>query len=130
MSKAINWPSQFRDEVLGEDTAGLHCALRLGRMYYENQYWVPDEVVDIRVNHLKIRKAKIVGELKLCPIKDLSATDLAQYKSTLRTPEAVAAFLAGNYQQPVDANTEVTVVYYKNMPIVPEDVEVQDDSHM
>ena len=64
MAKAINWPTQFRDEVLGEDTDTLRCALRLGTLYYDNQYWVPDAVVDIRVNHLKIRKAKIAGDLK------------------------------------------------------------------
>ncbi len=130
MAKAINWPLQFRDEVIAEDTQSEHIALRLGQLYYENRYWVPDEVVDIRVNHKKIRKAMVVGDLRQCAIRDLSAEDLARLKKPLQNREAVLAFLAEAYNQAVDEDTLVTIVAYKNHPIVPEEMEQQDDPHM
>jgi len=130
MAKAINWPAEFRDEVMGEDTEALRCAVRLGTLYYNDRYWAPDEVVDIRVGHLKIRKGQVVGDLKACALKDLSAEDLACQKRSLRTIPELVAFLARTYQQPVTPETVVTVVYYRNLPLVPEEVEVQDDPHM
>ena len=130
MAKAINWPIQFRDEVIAEDTQREYCALRLGNLYYENRYWVPDEIVDIRVNHKKIRKAVIVGDLRQCAIHDLSTQDLQRLKRDLQNRDALIRFLTETYQQPVDANTLVTVVTYQNHPIVPEEMETQDDPHM
>jgi hypothetical protein len=129
MAKAINWPLAFREEVLTEDTSTLRCALRLGTLYFDNRYWVPDEVVDIRVNHLKIRPASVVGDLKSCAIKDLTADDRAALKRDLSSTEAVIDFLKNTYQQSVDENTVVTVVYYKNHEIDPETLEQVDDPH-
>lgn len=130
MAKAINWPQQFRDEVIAEDTEQARCALRLGKLYFENRYWVPDEVVDIRVNHRCIRKGIVVGDLRQCAIRDLSDEDLRCQKKTLQTQAAIIQFLAETYSQPVDENTLVTIVTYKNLPVVPEEMDVQDDCHM
>lgn len=130
MAKAINWPVQFRDEVIAEDTEREYCALRVGNLYYENRYWVPDEKVDIRVNHKKIRKATVVGDLRQCAIQDLTEQDLQRLKRDLQNKEAIIRFLAETYNQPVDENTLVTIVTYRNHPIVPEEMEMQDDPHM
>jgi hypothetical protein len=130
MAKAINWPQRFREEVIGEDTEQSHCAFRLGQLYYENRYWVPDEVVDIRVNHRCIRKAKVLGDLRQCTIRDLSEEDLQRQKRDLRTKAAIIQFLSETYSQPVDENTLVTIVTYQNFPVVPEEMDVQDDNHM
>jgi hypothetical protein len=130
MAKAINWPLQFRDEVIAEDCETARCAFRLGDLYYENRYWVPDEVVDIRVDHKKIRKAVVVGDLRRCAIRDLSPEDLRCQKRMLQTKEAVIRFLAETYNQPVDENTPVTIVSYKNQPVIAEEMEAQDDPHM
>lgn len=130
MAKAINWPSAFRDEILAEDCEALRSACRLGTLYYENRYWVPDEVVDIRVNHKKIRKAKVVGDLRQCALKDLTPEDFQRLKSTLKSAEALRQFLAETYAQPVDADTLITLVTYQNLPVVPEEIEAQDDPHI
>lgn len=130
MPKAINWPQQFRDEVIAEDTEQPHCAFRLGSLYYDNRYWVPDEVVDIRVNHRRIRKAKVLGDLRQCAIRDLSDQDLRAQKRTLQTRSAIIQFLSETYSQPVDENTLVTIVTYQNFPVIPDEMDVQDDSHM
>lgn len=130
MAKAINWPREFRDEILAEDCEQERCAFRLGDLYYLNRYWVPDEVVDIRVNHLKVRKATITRDLRQCPIRALTAEDFACQKSALSTPEAVTEFLAKTYNQPVTPDTPVTVVYYKNHPIDPDELEQPDDPHL
>lgn len=132
MAKAINWPAAFRDEVLGEDTHTLRCALRPGDLYYIHRYWVPDEVVDIRVNHRKIRKATIVGDLKLCSLSELTADDLAALKTPLRSVPQLIEYLTQTYPQAGLANeqTPVTLVYYKNLAIDPDEVEAEDDPHM
>lgn len=123
MAKAINWPSDFREEILAEDIVQERIALRLGDLYYNNRYWTPDEVVDIRVNQLKVRKGVIVGDLRQCAIRDLSAADLRGQKQSLREREAIAQFLAKSYGQPVDLDTLVTVVTYRNLPVIPEEIE-------
>lgn len=130
MAKAINWPRAFRDEIIGEDALSERIALRLGSLYYENRYWVPDEVVDIRCDHKKIRKATVVGDLRQMPVGAFSDAEFARLKSSLKTPQAVIDFLAATYNQPVDAQTPVTVVTYRNHPLVPDEVEAQDDPHM
>lgn len=129
MAKAINWPLAFREEVIAEDCGALRVACRLGSLYYDNRYWVPDEIVDIRVNHKKIRKAKVVGDLRQYALKDLPPEDFQRLKSTLKTPEALRQFLSQTYNQPVEADTLITLVTYQNLPVVPEEVEVQDDPH-
>lgn len=129
MAKAINWPLQFREEVIAEDCQQERVAFRLGDLYYQNRYWVPDEVVDIRVNHKKIRRAVVVGDLRQCPIAALTPEDFQRQKSRLRTPQAVIDYLSQTYNQPVDAQTLVTIVTYRNQPVIPDELEVDDDPH-
>jgi len=123
MAKAINWPKAFRDEILAEDTEQIYCAFRLGTVYYDGGYWVDGEEVDIRCNHLKLRRAIIHGALKACPIETLTDDDLAHQKKALQSVPAVVSFLAQTYDQPVTPETVITVVYYKNLPVNPELVE-------
>ncbi len=130
MAKAINWPLQFREEVLAEDETTLRCAVRLGELYYENRYWVPDEVVDIRVNHLKVRKGIVVGDLKKCVLSELEATDYECLKTSVNSETALVDYLSQTYNQPVDKDTVVTLVYYRNHVVVPDEVEQADDPHM
>ena len=133
MAKAINWPLAFREEVLTEDCEHERVALRLGDLYYQNHYWTPNEVVDIRVNHKKIRQAVIVGELRQCPLGSLGSEEFRRQKRSLQSVEAIRRFLAENYGHPLDAlddQTPVTIVTYKNRPINPDEVEVDDDPHM
>jgi hypothetical protein len=130
MAKAINWPLAFRDEVISEDCEAERCAFRLGRLYYEHRYWVPGEIVDIRVNHLKVRKAEITRELKLCRIRELGPEDLGCQKKSLQSIPAVVQYLVDTYNQPVDPEAEITIVYYRNLPINPQEMEVADDPHL
>ncbi|HEY9744894.1 MAG TPA: hypothetical protein V6C99_01610 [Oculatellaceae cyanobacterium] len=123
MAKAINWPAQFREEILLEDCEHPRIALRLGTLYYDNQYWAPDEIVDIRVEQKKVRQARILGELRQCPIRALTDGDFRCLKRSLQTPQAVIRFLSETYQQPVDEDTLVTVVTYQNHPVIPDEVE-------
>ncbi len=127
MAKAINWPKSFREEILAEDGDKTYAAFRLGTIYFEGQYWVSGEEIDIRCNHLKIRRAIIEGDLKACPIKDLTNDDLSRQKTPLKTQQSVIEFLSTNYNQPVDENTMITVVYYKNLPVNEEQIEHEDD---
>ncbi len=127
MAKAINWPEAFREEILKEDSETVFSAFRLGTLYYEGRYWTPNEEVDIRCEHLKLRRAIVQGDLKSCPIKALSSDDLKGQKSSLQTIPALVEFLGKNYNQPVNEETEVTVVYYKNKPVIAEEVEEQVD---
>ncbi len=129
MAKAINWPAHFRQEVIDEPAGELKTAFRLGRIYFDNQYWVDGEEVDIRVNHKVIRKAIIQGELKCCRIDQLDARDYQLQKSNLNDMHAVIDFLAKTYNQPVTPDTEITVVYYTNRPLDPEIMDADDDPH-
>lgn len=115
MAKSIHWPAPFLEEVLAEDDKTLRCAFRLGRLYYDEPYWAPDEIVDIRVNHEIVRQAVVVGSLKCCPIRELTLSDLSMQKKLLQTASNVIAYLRETYKQPVDDMTEITVVYYRNL---------------
>jgi hypothetical protein len=128
--KAINWPAPFRDEVLSESTEPIFSAFRLGRLYFDNQYWAEGETIHIRVNHKIIRLAVIKGDLKCTPIQALSPADFAAQKTGLKDVDSVVRFLSETYQKPVTPETEVTVVYYRNLPIDPDIVEKEDDTHM
>lgn len=130
MAKAINWPLAFREEVLAEDSQSERLALRLGNLYYHNHYWVPQEEVDIRVNHKKVRKAVITQELRQCPLEALQADDFQKLKASLQNLEALIQFLAQTYNRSVSASSLVTVVTYRNSPVIPEEVEMDDDPHM
>jgi hypothetical protein len=129
MAKAINWPLQFRDEILAEDCITVFSAFRTGSLYYDNQYWVPDEIVDIRVNHKKVRQATVIGELLLLPVKALTPNHLSHYKKSLQTHALVVDFLAQQYNQPVTSETLITVVHYVNHAIDYNCLEQDDDPH-
>jgi hypothetical protein len=130
MAKAINWPGQFRNEVIEESTDQCFVAFRLGRLYYDHHYWVDGEIIDLRVNHKIIRKAVIVGEMKCCAIQDLTDEDFTAQKTGIKTHEQTVQFLAETYEKEVTPSSEITVVYYKNLPVDPEIMEVEDDPHM
>jgi hypothetical protein len=129
MAKAINWPLAFREEILDEDNDGLRLALRLGELYFINRYWVPDEIIDVRVNHKKIRKGIIVGDLRQMPLTQLSPEDRQHLKASLRDPQALQEYLSQTYQTPVTSETLVTLITYRNLPLIPDEVEVEDDPH-
>ena len=128
MAKAINWPQELYDEVINEDMDTPRVALRLGTLYYDNGYYVNDETVDIRVNHKIVHKGRIIDEMSIAKIGELSDDTLSKYKSTLRDKSKVINFLASNYKQPVDEQTVVTIVTYKNIPF--ENDEEMDDPHV
>ncbi|MGE0199882.1 MAG: hypothetical protein AB7P76_02805 [Candidatus Melainabacteria bacterium] len=134
MAKAINWPAQFREAVLNEPADSLHTAVRPGALYFDHGYWVDGEEVDIRVNHLKVRKAVIEGDLRKAAIAELTGDELQMLKPGLQTPEAVLDFLTATYPthegQPFTLATPVTVVRYRNRAIDPEHLEEADDPHM
>jgi hypothetical protein len=136
MAKAIHWPAQYRDVILNEPDvnpsgAGLYCALRLGAQYFEHQYWVDGEVVDIRVNHLRVRKGRVVGSVEQYPLSDLPDKVYEALKTDLKTPEQVQAFLNQTYgqyvTQPVTMDTPISVVFYTLHPVIPEEMETEDD---
>ncbi|MDX2085829.1 MAG: hypothetical protein SFZ03_10635 [Candidatus Melainabacteria bacterium] len=130
MAKAINWPLPFRDEILKEDCLTERIALRLGTLYFDHQFWVPGEVVDIRVNHLKVRKAIVVQPVRKTTPAQLTPEDFKRLKTGLTDTEAVVHYLRKNYNQPVDEQTPLSVVAYKNLPVVPDEIEVADDPHL
>jgi hypothetical protein len=120
MAKAINWPAHYRATILSEPLEVAYIALRLGRLYFENQFWVPDEVVDVRSGHLRVRRGQVKGELRCLKLQDLGPEDFKRLKPGLQTLEALIPFLQQNYGQPVSPQTEVTVVTYQNLPVDPE----------
>jgi hypothetical protein len=124
MAKAINWPQSLRQAVLDEDTHTLYSALRLGTLYYDNRFWVPDEVVDIRVNHLRVRQGVVVGDLACMSLETLSSATYAQLKPGMQSLPEVLLFLQTHYpEQPVTPQTLVTLVTYKNLPLCSENMD-------
>jgi len=128
MAKAINWPLEFYEEVINEDSESKRIALRVGSLYFDNGYYVNGEKVDIRVNHKITRKAVIADDLQLYKIKDLSEDFLLMNKSSLRSKPRIISFLSNNYNQQIDEETVVTVVQYRNLPM--ENSEIMDDPHV
>jgi hypothetical protein len=120
MAKSINWSSQFLQAVQSEPQQLPYIALRLGALYYDNQYWVPDEVVDIRVNNEVIRKGQVVAPVRLTTIGALTSTEFEQLKSPLKTVTAVIDYLQQTYQpdEPITEQTVITVVEYINLDFV------------
>jgi hypothetical protein len=125
MAKAINWPEAYRHFWLTEaDPATTYCALRLGDLYFTNQYWVPAEVVDLRAGHKRIRKATVTQAVEQYPLEALPALVLASLPLGLgQSLATVQAFLIETYQQPVTPQTLVTVVYYHCHPVDLDEVE-------
>ncbi|MDD3014779.1 MAG: hypothetical protein PHC34_13845 [Candidatus Gastranaerophilales bacterium] len=127
MAKAINWPQELYEEIINEDSDNPRIALRIGDLYFNNGYFVDNEIVDIRVDHKIIRKAVIIDDLKLFKIKELPENLILFNKNQLRSKFEIISFLSRNYNQPVDEETLVTVVTYRNLPIEKKDV--LDDPH-
>ena len=128
MAKAINLPQKFLEEVMNEDSATSKIALRLGSLYFDNAYYSVNEIVDIRVDHKIARKAVIMDDMRLFKIKDMPEEVLKMYKTSLREKSGIINFLADNYKQPVDEETFVTVITYKNL--AKEMVGIVDDPHL
>ena len=116
MAKAINWPKEFLSEIMSEHSGIQRIALRLGSIYFDNGYYAPDEIIDIRVDHKIVKKGQIIGDMKLLKIKDISDDLLSLNKSGLKKKENTITFLSKNYEQQVDENTTVTVITYINIP--------------
>lgn len=129
MAKAINWPEQYLNEVINENSQDQKAAIRLGSLYVDHCYYVPDEVVDIRVNHKVIRQGIIQGEMKLCKISELTEDDLKKLKSDIQNTQQIVEFLAKTYNEEVTPETTITVVYYRNISSS-KDNERVDDPHM
>lgn len=127
MAKAINWPKEFYNEVISEDTESEKTAIRLGSIYFDNGYFTDKEIIDIRVDHKVIRKAVILGEAKLLKINELSDEDMSKYKKSMDNKTNLINFLSKNYNQQVNEETEITLITYKNLEIVPSE---DDDPHM
>jgi hypothetical protein len=117
MAKSINWPLTFLETVQNESENQPFLALRLGSLYYDNQYWVPDEIVDIRVNHEVIRQGKVLSPVRLSALKALTNQELMKLKPALQTIDALIAFLQNTYapETPVTAETIVTLVEYEHI---------------
>lgn len=130
MTKSINWPAAYRETILNEPSETPYVACRPGRLYFDNQYWSPGEVVYVRANHKVLRPAKITRPMACAPIEALSPEDFAALKPGLQSPEALAAFLAETYHQPITPQSEVSVVYYTNLPVDAELLQQEDDPHM
>lgn len=123
MPKTINWPLQCFDAVRTTSDESIQMAVRLGTLYFEHQYWVAGDVVDIRVNSEVIRSAEIVGEMKSCAIRDLSPSDVLCFKPNYQSHEGIVSFLQTTYpdkhaEHPITLDTIVSVVYYKNQPVL------------
>ncbi len=128
MSKAINWPAKFYDEVTKEDVNVEKIALRLGSLYFDNDYYQEGEIVNIRVDSKIVRDAVISTKMQLMKIKDLTEDLLFKNKKDLQAKSKVVSFLSKNYKESVDDDTEVTVIFYKNLSNL--NTEESDDPHM
>lgn len=128
MAKAINWPKEFYNEIINEDSANPKIALRLDSLYYDTEYYTEGEIVDIRVDHKIVRKGQIIGQLKASKISELDQNILHMYKNSLKSKESIINFLSSNYNKPVNEETVVTVITYLNLPNIKD--EIVDDPHM
>lgn len=128
MAKAINWPAPFRDEVLGENTEQLCCALRAGTLYFEGRFWAPNEEVDVRCGHLRVRRGTVVGDLELVKLADLKPCHYSALKQGLDNKEAVQRFFKTHYDTELSEDSELTIVFYKNLAIDPEQMDAPDPS--
>lgn len=128
MAKAINWPAPYRTEILEESTEQLCCALRLGNLYFEGRFWAPDEEVDIRCGHLRVRRGKVVGDMELKTLGQLEQRHFKALKTDLNSVEALIAFFKTHYDADVSNDDKVSVVFYKNLPINPEHMDAPDPS--
>lgn len=128
MPKAINWPIQFLDNVQNGQEQQSKIALRIGSLYYDNEYYCENEIIDIRVDHKIIRPGLINGKMELKAIKDLTQEDIQLYMEPLDSHEKIADFLGKNYNKDVSLETIVTIIPYENLAI--DQTDVVDDPHL
>ncbi|MEI7473284.1 MAG: hypothetical protein WCK67_00765 [bacterium] len=128
MPKAINWSENFYDEVIAEKNDEEVIAIRPGSLYFDNAYYVKGDPVEIRVGGNIVRRGIISQEMQLMTIDQLSDELLAKYKSTLRQKADVLSFISEYYKVDTALNSIVTVVFYKNLPLI-ERIEI-DDPHL
>ena len=117
MAKAIHWPEHFRDAIVAETPEQLCVAFRLGTLYAEGQYWQDGDVVDIRCNHLKVRRGVVVGDMTTVTVGQLTPEMLRYQKPGLQSKEAIIDFFEAHYQTHVSDDTMLSVVYYRNAPL-------------
>lgn len=127
MAKAINWPQEFKNEVINEAEDSIKIAIRPGRLYHDTKYYHKGEIVHIRIDNTIIRTAVIQEEMKVCKIKDISKVDLNLLKNSLQSTESIKNFLSKRYNICIDENTEVTIITYRNLGLT--DEALQDDPH-
>lgn len=128
MAKAINWPAPYRTEILEENTEQLCCALRLGDLYYNGRFWAPDEEVDIRCGHLRVRRGSVIGDMELITLSQLEQRHFTALKNDLNTMDDVTSFFKTHYNEDLTPESQLTVVFYKNLTAVPEDMDAPDPS--
>lgn len=121
MSKAINWPEKYKEEILNENKNEIKIALRLGTLYDENEYYKQDDIVDIRTGDTILRKAQIACPTKTTKIRNIATSDLYRLKEDLHSNESIVKFLSDTYNKVVDEDTTVTIITYKNLDIVKEE---------
>lgn len=117
MAKTINWDENFEHEVLSEDCDGTKVAFRLGRLYYDNEYYQKGDVVDIRVNQIFVRAAEVIDTLKIFKINELNSDIFKMSKSSIKNQKDLVNYLRHKHNKNIDDNELVTVVKYKNKPI-------------
>lgn len=125
MPKAINWPAQFKQQLLDDSEGERRMALRPKAIYFEHRYWTDGDIVDLRANGEVLRSARIVGEMKCCPINALLLDDLAAFLPGVMTMDALCDYLQVTYPEchaaePISPETLVSVVYYENLPLLVE----------
>lgn len=118
MPKTIHWPKEFEQEVLLEPLDAIYLTVRPGRLYYETQYFKKGDIVDIRIGNKVVRKALVYDDLRLSQIKNLSQAELNLLKSSINTKEKLQDFLGNQYNLQLDENSDITLVFYKNMNLV------------
>lgn len=121
MSKAINWPEKYAEEILKENKNEIKIAIRLGTLYDENEYYKQDDIVDIRTGDKILRKAQIACPTKTTKIKNIATSDLYRLKGDLHSNDSIVKFLTDTYNKKVDEETTVTIITYKNLDIVEEE---------
>ena len=128
MAKAIHWPEAFREAILTESTEQLCVAFRLGTVYADGQYWQAGDEVDIRCNHLKLRRGTVTINTTTIAVGQLNHDILQYQKPSLQSKEAVVSFFETYYQTLVTDETILSVVYYRNAPLDEAYMEVIPDA--
>lgn len=126
MPRAINWPRQFLNEIMNEDDSSERIAIRLGSLYFDNKYFDKEDTIQIRADGNVVREAKITRDLKLSTINDLDDNLLKLNKQHLQTRHAVIEFLSRVYHKKVENDSEITLIFYKNLALQDFDI---DDPH-